>query len=537
MKRSRWSKIKFAVVLAGVAVSSLLISSQSSFSQAVPLPLDTPVPGTIAPSGTVRYEVVLPTPGVLTITLSGWLATLNWGMDFDRLYVYNSAGQPVEIEKFGSESDPFLSHMMHQDPAVITTRVGQAGTYYIDLHSGAIYGWPEGVSQQNYTISVSFTEAEDRHERNDSLDSATQISIGEELSAYQWRQTPTAAVWGDEDWYKVEVPSPGVMSIILNGWVATLNWAADFDRLYLYDASGQAIGAGGEDPYYSWMMHISPDTIKVNLSYGGTYYVRLHSGAGYSTDPYTLKLDFLPVADPFEPNDTAGDAKPLEPGKEYQAFQWRSLAQGTDVFGDEDWYYFTALTPGDLTINIQGWVSIYNWAADYDRIYLYNGTALAADSNATPIYEGWMIGSDYSYTLHIDSPGKYLLQLHSGVAALTTPYTVRLDYTGEYVTGVEEEEMDTQPAGFALCQSYPNPFNPQTVIAYSLPKACYVTLTVYNPEGQVIKVLVRENKPAGSYRIVWDGSDDAGRKVGSGIYFYELRAGNFVEARKMALVR
>lgn len=536
MKRSRWAKTKVAVALAGVVVFNLFISAQSGFSQAILLPLDTPVAGTMVPSGTVRYEVVLPTPGILTITLSGWLATLNWGMDFDRLYVYNSAGQPVEIESFGSEADPFLAHMMHEDPTVLTTRVGQAGTYYIDLHSGAVYDWPEGVSQQNYTISVSFTEVEDPHEPNDSLDSATQISIGEELSAYSWRQTPTAAVWGDEDWYRVEVPSPGVMSIILDGWVATLNWAADFDRLYLYGASGQAVGGGGEDPYYSWMMP-SPDTIKVNLSYGGTYYVRLHSGAGYSSDPYTLKLDFLPVADPFEPNDTAADAKPLEPGREYQAFQWRSLAQGTDVFGDEDWYYFTALTPGDLTINIQGWASIYNWSADYDRIYLYSGSALAADPNATPLYEGWMIGDNYSYTLHIDSPGKYLLRLHSGAAASTTPYTIRLDYTGGYLTGVEEEEGDTQPAGFALSRNYPNPLNSQTVIVYRLPEACYVTLTVYNPEGQVIKVLVREDKPAGSYRVVWDGSDDAGRKVASGIYLYELRAGSFVKVRRMVLVR
>ena len=93
------------------------------------------------------------------------------------------------------------------------------------------------------------------------------------------------------------------------------------------------------------------------------------------------------------------------------------------------------------------------------------------------------------------------------------------------------------PAEFGLSQNVPNPFNPQTTIAYQLPEASEVRLTVYNVAGQRIRTLVDETKEAGSYQVVWNGADEAGKSVAGGMYLYELRAGDFVQVQRMVLIR
>jgi hypothetical protein len=93
------------------------------------------------------------------------------------------------------------------------------------------------------------------------------------------------------------------------------------------------------------------------------------------------------------------------------------------------------------------------------------------------------------------------------------------------------------PEKYALEQNYPNPFNPSTAISYQLPQATRVTLSIYDLSGQLVKTLVDEEQPANSYTIFWDGTNKAGRKVASGIYIYALRAGDFVQKRRMALLK
>ena len=88
-----------------------------------------------------------------------------------------------------------------------------------------------------------------------------------------------------------------------------------------------------------------------------------------------------------------------------------------------------------------------------------------------------------------------------------------------------------------LFQNYPNPFNPQTEIAYTLPEGSYVKLEIYNLLGQKVKVLVDEYQSAGTKKVVWDGRNENGEKVSSGIYFYRLDAGNYVQTKKMSLLK
>jgi hypothetical protein len=103
------------------------------------------------------------------------------------------------------------------------------------------------------------------------------------------------------------------------------------------------------------------------------------------------------------------------------------------------------------------------------------------------------------------------------------------------VTGIEDASV--LPKEFALYQNYPNPFNPETKIAFDLPARVDVSLTIYNMLGQKVKTLVNEPRPAGAYTILWDGSNNQGIKVASGIYVYTIRAGDFVQSRKMTFMK
>jgi 5'-nucleotidase/UDP-sugar diphosphatase len=104
----------------------------------------------------------------------------------------------------------------------------------------------------------------------------------------------------------------------------------------------------------------------------------------------------------------------------------------------------------------------------------------------------------------------------------------------------EEKEFEAEkvlPESFQLFQNYPNPFNPQTEIAYSLPEDSYIKLTVYNLLGQKVKALVDEFQVAGARKVIWDGRNEGGERVASGIYFYKLESKNFTQTRKMILTK
>ena len=88
------------------------------------------------------------------------------------------------------------------------------------------------------------------------------------------------------------------------------------------------------------------------------------------------------------------------------------------------------------------------------------------------------------------------------------------------------------PKEFSLAQNYPNPFNPETEIAFALPEASKITLTVYNILGQVVEVLIDSELYPGYHSVTWNGEN-----IASGIYFYRITAGEFVETKRMLLLR
>jgi len=100
-----------------------------------------------------------------------------------------------------------------------------------------------------------------------------------------------------------------------------------------------------------------------------------------------------------------------------------------------------------------------------------------------------------------------------------------------------EDEESQNPSTYALGQNYPNPYNPVTQITYQLPQPGVVSLKIYNVQGQLVRTLVNEYKPAGTHSISWNGRSDLGMEVSSGIYLYRIQAGNFTETKRMILIK
>ena len=104
-------------------------------------------------------------------------------------------------------------------------------------------------------------------------------------------------------------------------------------------------------------------------------------------------------------------------------------------------------------------------------------------------------------------------------------------------TGIDPMGNADTPSVFRMDQNYPNPFNPTTSIRFSVPLTAWISLTIFNTRGEIVRHAVNEYLRAGQYSVVWNGKDDSGRSVSSGIYLYRLRAENYALTRSMLLLQ
>jgi len=93
------------------------------------------------------------------------------------------------------------------------------------------------------------------------------------------------------------------------------------------------------------------------------------------------------------------------------------------------------------------------------------------------------------------------------------------------------------PSTYCISQNYPNPFNPETKIHFQLPEDVHVTLSIYNMLGQKVRMLVDKQMSTGFHTIKWDGRNNFGTAVASGVYLYAIQAGKYYEKKKMVLMR
>ena len=117
-------------------------------------------------------------------------------------------------------------------------------------------------------------------------------------------------------------------------------------------------------------------------------------------------------------------------------------------------------------------------------------------------------------------------------------------FDGSIVLGVEEQHGDNIPATFSLEQNYPNPFNPVTTIRYSIPVRSFIQIAIFNVIGVRVRTLASDIRSAGDYTVRWDGLNDGGETLPSGIYYYRLTGVNtegvtrsFNTTKKLLLIR
>ena len=101
----------------------------------------------------------------------------------------------------------------------------------------------------------------------------------------------------------------------------------------------------------------------------------------------------------------------------------------------------------------------------------------------------------------------------------------------------KESGLAEVPVRFALGDNYPNPFNPMTRISFDLPVASGVLLRIYDVRGSVVRTLVSEGMPVGFHSVIWNGTDDRGGAVSSGVYFYGSKPKGLSDTRKMMLLK
>ena len=151
-------------------------------------------------------------------------------------------------------------------------------------------------------------------------------------------------------------------------------------------------------------------------------------------------------------------------------------------------------------------------------------------------YNGPGNASDVAQSMAVDDSGNVFVTGYSGGSGTSNDYcTIKYVQNGNYVQ--DETGGRERPSQFALSQNYPNPFNPTTRIQFTLAKSGFVTLQIHDLQGRRVRTLVAERLSSGYKSVVWDGKNDDGKYVASGVYFYRLKVGDFSEPKKMLLLK
>jgi lysophospholipase L1-like esterase len=178
--------------------------------------------------------------------------------------------------------------------------------------------------------------------------------------------------------------------------------------------------------------------------------------------------------------------------------------------------YFTLETSVD-PLGKECSINVYPPQSEYELGDVVTLNPIAGNGYVFVNWSGDIVGS--SYTVHLIIDGNKKVTAH-----------FRLQ-------NAVEEEKQVIPNNFALKQNFPNPFNPETLIWYQLPKSSNVSINIYNVQGQLIYNLVDEKQPAGYYQTRWLAIDNSGNKVPSGVYLYQLKTEHYFDVKKMILLK
>jgi hypothetical protein len=176
--------------------------------------------------------------------------------------------------------------------------------------------------------------------------------------------------------------------------------------------------------------------------------------------------------------------------------------------------------------------------ADWHKMKIEVRTISATKVGFWAYFDGQLlVGCPIYDTAATATAGKFGLYSFQQSATGLATYVDNIVVRPLSVLSVPENGRKITPNNFDLSQNYPNPFNPETRISYRLLESGYTMLTVHDQLGRTIKTLVSQHQSFGEHTVVWNGEDESGNTVSSGIYFYSLNSGKGVLSKKMILLK
>jgi len=347
--------------------------------------------------------------------------------------------------------------------------------------------------------------------------------------------------WGAHSFWE-SVRDYNVIWYVLGGWADPHNAnkveALDLNCELVMEARSlakmaQALGRPQEAQQWLERAQVRADSINALMWDSQThfyYHVEKHSHTFTYQSTNDLKhkehIGFLPIwagiADQSQVNDLVAELHdPNTFGKPYGS-PLMDYSDPLDPSGTN--FFHEAMYPEWDFLVFQGFIQHYNMLseAQYLANRIFAGVVQTLKSH-----------HDFYECYDVDTGGPYGLHTYiwTGVVA-----RMLIDLYGSSV-GISQSGVSASPSRFELQQNYPNPFNPATTISFILPRAEKVTLIVFDVTGRLIKTLTNQKLSAGNHSVVWDGADESGRQVASGVFFYQLQTGNFAKSRKMILIR
>jgi hypothetical protein len=464
-----------------------------------------------------------------------------WYRDTDtKMTLVNAAGDTV-----GSNDDDFGTF------SKIAFEIPEDGVYYLMLYG--YYSAANGKESSDrspgvgdYVLTVSGTMSE--VEPNNVPTEANMIPIA--------NSNLIEATFGEddlEDWYKVSLVAGNLY--YFSSTESRVGEDVQFDVYSVDDPTTNLIDNSGWGRFGSSDFRLSAWTPPAT----GDYLLKLSIPIGaidaQNSGSYKLRAAggevLAEVAAIHEPDNTLAEADALG-GLNIDGTQLLS-AFGDDA--DHDLFAFEGTQGQTATVTLSPDHGP-RWIRELDT-YM---TLLTADSTilgSNDDYDDWYelsyymgeVSCTYSQVVVDSLPYTGTYYVHAlpyyGLARDSEPSIGNNAMGSYYVSaqvqvpvGVEEKEEEIMPSEFALLQNYPNPFNPSTTIQYQLKEPVDVMITIYNIMGQKVATLVDETQAAGSYSLLWNAMDDYSNRVSTGIYFYQINAGDtFLETKKMMLLK